>query len=283
MTQRVLEWIGSRLNMGLRVASATVLSASGSVPGKPGARLALTSKNDRCGTVGGAGLEMTIISRLQELLTTSTVGGEVITFGLNKGAKGYEVTPLDSLCGGRLTVSLEVIEPTPHILLMGGGHVAAAIASISHGMGWDHSVHDTREEYAGELAYPNARELHAGSVKSFFADEDFSSLSRFSDILLLGHDWKEDEERLQSLLELSDEMPHPARIGVIGSRSKWQSFSKTCLDNGISQSSIEQVTCPIGIALGAETPAEIAISVIAEIIASSKGVDPTQGTWRQSI
>ncbi len=281
MTQRVLDWIGQRLSAGFRVASATVLSAKGSVPGKPGAKLALTQQDDRYGTIGGAGLELKVIERLVELLTSEVSGGEVITYGLNKGAKGYEVTALDSLCGGQVTLSLEVVEPMPHLLLMGGGHVATAIADVCTNMGWDHSVQDTRETYAGVEAFPLAREHHANSVSEFFADENCDSIARFCNILLLGHDWVEDEERLVNLLSIANPQQGRPQIGVIGSRSKWQSFVATCGEKGIEQSLIDAVQCPIGLAIGAESPEEIAIAVIGQIISDRKGVDPIKGTWRE--
>jgi xanthine dehydrogenase accessory factor len=283
MTQRVLDWISQRLSAGLWVASATVLSAKGSVPGKPGAKLALTDVDDRYGTIGGAGLEMKVIERLVELLNSEVSGGEVITYGLNKGAKGYEVTALDSLCGGQVTLSLEVVEPMPHLLLMGGGHVAASIAEVCIAMGWDHSVQDTREPYAGAEAFPSAREHHANSVSEFFADEDCDSISRFSNILLLGHDWSEDEERLARLLAIADPQRGRPQIGVIGSRSKWQAYSTICGEKGIEQSLIDAVQCPIGLAIGAESPEEIAIAVVGQIIADRKGVDPSKGSWRDTI
>ena len=128
MTARVLQWSLQQLTLNRKVAIASVVDTSGSVPGKAGARLALTD-SEIVGTVGGAGLEMKVISRLRELISqASKPCGEVVTYGLNKGAKGYEVQPLDSLCGGRVTVALEVLIPMPHILLMGGGHCAKAIA-----------------------------------------------------------------------------------------------------------------------------------------------------------
>ena len=148
MTARTLQWSLGQLSLNRKVAIATVVSTAGSVPGKMGARLALTASEVE-GTVGGAGLEMKVISRLKELLQEATKPcGEVITYGLNKGAKGYEVQPLDSLCGGRVTVALEVLIPMPHILLMGGGHCAKAIAEACKPLDWSYSVQDSSAEYA---------------------------------------------------------------------------------------------------------------------------------------
>ena len=265
MTAQTLQWTLGELSKNKKVALATVISTSGSVPGKEGAKLAL-NELDIVGTVGGAGLELKVISRLKELLQNAIKPcGEVITYGLNKGAKGYEVVPLDSLCGGRVTVALEVLIPMPHILLMGGGHCAKAIAKACGPLNWSFSVQDSRAEYA---TIEGAVETQHSCPKDFLMNEDSESLSRFSDILLLGHDWKEDEERLLGLLFAG----YSGRLGVIGSKSKWNAFTKVALEAGISQEMLDQVKCPIGLDIGAESPEEIAIAVIAEILAGHKGI-----------
>ena len=142
MTARTMQWALNELSKNRKVAIASVVSTSGSVPGKEGARLALTSTEVN-GTVGGAGLEMKVIKKLRQMIDSATKPcGEIITYGLNKGAKGYEVQPLDSLCGGRVSVALEVMIPMPHILLMGGGHCAKAIADACKPLDWNFSVQD---------------------------------------------------------------------------------------------------------------------------------------------
>ena len=130
MTKQTLAWAVDKLAQRRKVVIASVVQTSGSVPGKVGARLAIAESVDEIhGTIGGAGLELTVIGRCKEILADyDEPFGEVQTFGLNKGAKGYEVQPLDSLCGGRVTVSIEMIVPPPHILMMGGGHCANSLA-----------------------------------------------------------------------------------------------------------------------------------------------------------
>jgi xanthine dehydrogenase accessory factor len=264
---------------------ATVLSASGSVPGKPGARLALTDAGEVSGTVGGAGLEVQVVERLQTMLNGAggQPGGGVETFQLQREAKGDAGTPLDSLCGGRVTVALEVIHPMPHLLLCGGGHCAQAIASACENLEWKHSVFDVREEFADEESHPLASELHHSTATGFIEKEDAASLARFSDILLLGHDWAVDEELLLGLLgaQQSDPDSWRTRIGVIGSRSKWQVFCKSALATGIEQSQLDAVDCPIGLNIGAESPAEIAVAVTAHLIARNKSQDPESPSWRE--
>ena len=289
MTAHVLQWVLSELSRQRKVVMATVLNTSGSVPGKTGARLAMSSFEEAwTGTVGGAGLEHKVLERCRGLLLEAHQPfAEVLTFGLNKGAKGYEVTPLDSLCGGRVTIAIEVMIPMPHVHIMGGGHCGEALATTLHGLGWAYSVHDTREDYASIEKYPHAIERSSAAITDLLSAESAESLGRFSDVLLLGHDWSEDQERLLGLLHLLnapdavlDGVKAP-RLGVIGSRSKWQAFEKTCLDEGLPQSLLDQVICPIGLNIGAQSPEEIAVAVVAHIMSLPKGVDPNDATWRQ--
>ena len=286
MTARVLAWVLEQLQHNSPVVLATVVGVKGSVPGKSGARLAMNRFQDWVGTVGGAGLEHRILNRCKELIGQSKATSEVHTFGLNKGAKGYEVQPLDSLCGGQVTISLELMLPMPHILLMGGGHCSEAISKLLPKKGWNYSVQDTREAFTTAELYPEAIERHPSTVASFFENETVEHLTRFSDILLLGHDYAEDLDRLQRLLQLAeaanvslDGKAFP-RIGAIGSRSKWKSFTASCIDVGIQCATLDQVRCPIGLNIGAESPEEIAIAVIAEILSMHKDADVHAPNWR---
>ena len=275
MTQRVLEWTTARLREGEAVALASVITAQGSVPGKPGAHMAVTD-SEVYGTVGGAGLEMKVMNHLREILETGE--GRIETYQLQKEASGAAGTPLNSLCGGILTVSMEVIQPMPHILLAGGGHCAQAIADASAPLGWSVSVLDARPEYASDELWPDAEECIASEPGEFLARETTESLARFSHILLLGHDWAIDEALLIGLLERAEGRP---RIGCIGSKSKWKAFVKSALNSGITQDLLDTVICPIGVNIGAESPQEIAVAVLAQIIADVKGVEPASATWRE--
>ena len=170
---------------------------------------------------------------------------------------------------------------------MGGGHCSEAISKLLPLTGWNYSVQDTREAFAQAELYPNAVELHATDVLDFFENETPESLSRFSDILLLGHDYQEDLERLKMILHRA-QSSHSSldgnvfpRVGAIGSRSKWQTFASACIDDGIEQAYLSDVRCPIGLNVGADSPEEIAIAVLAEILSLHKGVDVHSPTWRE--
>ena len=184
MTVAVLNWAIKRVEAGERVAIASVVRASGSVPGKPGARLAISSSGEKFGTIGGAGLELTVEKELQEILFRDLSdlrkkGGEVEEFLLNRDGKGKEASALDSLCGGRVTVAMEVITPRPHILIAGGGHVGLSISRVCDSLEWPYSVFDIREEYCNQKRYPNAERNFCSSVDDFLKGENEDSLARF--------------------------------------------------------------------------------------------------------
>ena len=270
MTVAVLNWAIERVGAGERVAIASVVRATGSVPGKPGARLAISSSGEKFGTIGGAGLELTVEKELREILIRNLSdlrkkGGAVETFLLNRDGKGKEASALDSLCGGRVTVAMEVITPRPHILIAGGGHVGLSIARVCDSLEWAYSVFDVREEYCNKQRYPNAEGNFCSSVEDFLKGESMDSLPRFSDILLLSHDWSVDEEMLVGLLQVCRKGSRP-RIGAIGSKKKWSAFEKKAVESGVEKGMIDSVRCPIGLDIGADTPEEIAIAVCAEIL-----------------
>ena len=290
MTAAVLRWALDCLELQKVTVIATVIDTSGSVPGKTGARIAMSDLGENwVGTIGGAGLELKVLNRCRELIRSfSKSYGEIQTFGLNKSAKGYEVQPLDSLCGGRVTLSIEVMIPMPHILLIGGGHCALALSKSIELLGWKYSVHDTREEFCNSDLFPSAESLYHSSVAEFLSEMN-NDLSKYSDILLLGHDWSEDQQRLLGILEkfthlgeINSSNPIP-RVGVIGSRSKWQNFEKQGLKKGIQKEILDAVICPIGLNIGAESPEEIAVAVLAQVMSFYKQVEPSEPNWRNKI
>tara|TARA_B100001996_G_scaffold85981_1_gene63550 strand:- start:8078 stop:8935 length:858 start_codon:yes stop_codon:yes gene_type:complete len=275
----VLSWALERLSGGERVAIASVIEAQGSVPGKPGARLAISSSGSRFGTVGGAGLELRIGKKLEEMLSSESAanrkkGGSVEVFLLHKDGKGKEVTALDSLCGGRVTVSMELIDPRPNILIAGGGHVGFAIAKVCDNLDWSYSVFDIREDFCNNERFPNADKVMCCPVEELLSNEDEGSLGRFSDVLLLSHDWGVDEDLLIGLLRITGESLRP-RIGAIGSKKKWSEFERSGIKSGIEKSVLDSVRCPIGLEIGADSPEEIAVAVCAEVLSLERAINPT--------
>ena len=272
VSRAVLSWVVERLDAGERVAIASVIEAVGSIPGKPGAKLAVSSSGEKFGTVGGAGLELRIEADLRKMLSKPKSvmrkkGGKIETYVLYKDGKGKEVVALDSLCGGQLKVSLEVIQPVPHVLIAGGGHVGKCVSIVCDTLGWQHSVFDVRNTFSNKERYPSATEIISCSVVDFLKTENSPSIDRFSDILILGHDWSVDQELLIGLLGMS---PENLRIGVIGSKTKWKGFVSAAMESGINEDGLSKARCPIGLDIGADTPEEIAVAICAEILSMER-------------
>jgi len=290
MTARTMAWALDKLGQGECVALASVVESQGSVPGKVGAKIAVTEHGERQGTVGGAGLEQKVISHLAAVLKGNEAPG-IHRFQLRKEAlesgKGIEGTPLNSLCGGVVTIVSELLNASPHVLLAGGGHCAIAIGRMAEVLDWRISILDTREEYVSKEHHPNAIERIHASPEEFFEKENSSSLERFSHILIMGHDWAIDQALLLEILGMMDGEEWRTTVGTIGSKAKWKSFTKAAKEVGITDQTLEQVLCPIGADILAESPEEIAIAVCAQIIEGRaralRGESPIRHTgWRST-
>ena len=291
MTARTMAWALERLNLGQCVALASVVEAQGSVPGKVGAKIAVSENGERHGTVGGAGLEEKVISHLTDIINSDASPG-IHRFQLRKEAmqntsKGIEATPLNSLCGGVVTIVSEFLNASPHVLLAGGGHCAIAIGKMAHVLDWRISIMDTRQEYVSENHHPQAIERIHSSPESFLERENPKSLARFTHILIMGHDWAIDQNLLTGILSMMDDKEWSTTVGTIGSKAKWNSFSTAAKQMGIKTSILNQILCPIGVDISAESPEEIAIAVCAQIIDERarilRGEDKIKHTgWRST-
>ena len=270
MTARTMAWALERLEEGLCVALASVVESQGSVPGKVGAKIAVSENGERQGTVGGAGLEEKVILHLTNIINGTESPG-IHRFQLRKEAmentsKGIEATPLNSLCGGVVTIVSEFLNAPPHVLLAGGGHCAIAIGKMSEVLDWKISILDTREEYVSKENHPSAVERIHKTPENFLENENAISLQRFTHILIMGHDWSIDQNLLLGILEMMKNDDWNTTVGTIGSKAKWNSFTSAAKEIGIPDAILDQVLCPIGVDILAESPEEIAIAVCAQII-----------------
>jgi len=232
---------------------ASVVKATGSVPGKLGATMIVRSDGSYLGTVGGAALEERVKSLAMEAFESRR--GDLHHFDLQAWTPGG----LPSLCGGSVEIAVEYVPARPNLLLWGGGHVAQALAAILPTLEFDFSVADDRPEWIGADRFPQAdrRELVSpGRVWEAFDPPTFTHL------YLLGYDAAKDLEVLASALER-----FPNTIGLIASVSKREHMFQELRSRGVSRESLARIRSPVGIEIGAETPAEIAVSVVAEIVA----------------
>lgn len=253
----VQEKILRLLDEGRAFAVATVADAKGSVPGKPGFKMIYLPDGTTHGTVGGAGLEEKVKKLCRQAL-------EEKRGGLHKfDLMYYKEGGLDSLCGGSVQIMIEYVAAVPHLLICGGGHCGYEVARLSDLLGYFYSVLDDRAEYASRERFPNARRNIHGTPEEFFAKED---LSPFSHVVLLGWSHKIDTDLLFHLVQ-----KFPRWIGVIASKTKKGEMFRRLKARGITEEALARVVAPVGLPIGADTPAEIAVSILGQIISSVRG------------
>ncbi len=251
--RRILEL----LEEGRAFAVATVADARGSVPGKPGFKMVWLPDGRQYGTVGGAGLEEKVKGLCRQAIEERK--GGLFKFDLMY----YKEGALDSLCGGSVQILVEYMAPIPHLLIAGGGHCGLEVARLCDQLGWGYSVLDDRAEYASKDRFAGARRNIHATPEEFFARED---LSAWSHVLLVGWSHKIDTDLLFHLVQ-----KFPRWIGLISSRTKKGEMFRRLRARGIAEEALQRIVAPVGLPIGAETPAEIAVSILAQVISSLRG------------
>lgn len=240
------------LASGCRGALATVVKATGSTPQRPGARLLLRPDATFVGTVGGGAIEQAVV----EALHRARVSGrsEVLVRKL-----GYD---LGMCCGGSMEVFVEPIEAVPCLWLCGAGHVAKATAPLARSVGFDVTVIDDREELNTPERFPGCQ-LELGDPTDFIRG---LTLNRKDWVLVMTHDHKLDQDIFELLIHQT-----PRYIGLIGSQRKVVMIQERIRAKSGAQVPSESVYAPVGLELGAVGPEEIAVSIVAELIALRRG------------
>jgi xanthine dehydrogenase accessory factor len=235
------------LEAGQAGALATVIKTTGSTPQVPGARLLLLPDGSAVGTVGGGAIERLVI----EVLAEVRARGEprVLACDLAK--------ELGMCCGGSMEVFVEPIAAAQRLTIFGAGHVAQPTAALARSVGFEVIVVDERDELNTPERFPGCR-LEALDAAS--ALRQLEPLPR-DWLLIVTHDHQLDEEVLR--LALSTRARY---IGLVGSRRKVYRLLERVVAR-LGSVDLGRVYAPVGLDLGAITPAEIAVSIIAELVA----------------
>ncbi len=237
-------------------AVATVVETCGSVPAKRGARMIVFPDGLQEGTVGGAAMEEN--TRQLALKAFDNGRGGLFRFGLS----GRDEKAGYAVCGGEIAIFIEIMKPKPHILIFGGGHIALEVAKLCDQLEYGCSIVDDRAEFAARERFPSAKSLFHQRVEDFFADCD---LRPYSHVLICTYGHQHDAETAYGVLK-----DFAGYIGMIGSKTKRAEIREKLVAQGVSAELFDTIRCPVGLDIGAETPAEIAVSIVAEIIAAQK-------------
>jgi len=235
------------------VALVTVVKTQGSVPREVGAKMIVQVDGKIHGTIGGSTVESLVIKEAEEVIKSGRA--KIVTHDLFDEKK--EDTGM--VCGGTMTFFIDPIDVLNRVYIFGGGHVGLQVAFFTKKVGFEYVVIDDRAEFASRERFPDALNViidDPGTIaeKLEVTDNDYVV------IVTRGHN--DDYNVLRGVIG------KPARyIGMISSQTKRdQIFNKLRAENGVSDDMLNNVHSPIGIAIGAETPEEIAVSIVAELI-----------------
>lgn len=242
-----------RISKGETVALATIVETKGSTPREVGAKMLVGKDGLIVGTIGGGITEAKVIEEVKQSLKEGK--GKLITYHLTK-----EQAALDegAICGGDMKIFIDVLQPKEEVLIFGAGHIAVCVSRLAKMVGFKVTVVDSRKEFANQDRFPDADEIIAEDTEKALTHLKITP-STYIIVLTRGH--LKDEEVLGSVIKSG-----AAYIGMIGSRKKNSTVFQHLEEQGISAQELKEVHAPIGVDIGAQTPEEIAVSIMAEII-----------------
>jgi xanthine dehydrogenase accessory factor len=252
MSEILKEALG-RINKGEIIALATIVETKGSTPREVGAKMVVGKDGLIAGTIGGGITEAKVIEEIKQALKEGK--GKLLTYHLTK-----EQAALDegAICGGEMKVFIDILQPKEEVLIFGAGHIAACVSKLAKTVGFKVTIIDDRKEFANQDRFPEADEIVAEETEKALNHLKINP-STYIIVLTRGH--LKDEEVLGSVIK-----SNAAYIGMIGSRKKNATVFQHLEEQGISQDELVKVLAPIGIDIKAQTPEEIAVSIVAEII-----------------
>ena len=247
----VLQELLAAQEAGEAVVLATVVKARGSVPRHAGTKMVVYENGRISGTIGGGEMESRVIEEAKAALVDGQT--RLVPYALVDPKSGDP-----GVCGGEMEIYLEPYLPPATVLVIGCGHVGRAVADLAHWLGYRVAVTDDREELVTAEFIPNADIYLPGSIENALAQH---KVTRNTYITVVTRNVMVDRELLPHLVKT----PAPF-IGVMGSKRRWQTTRKMLLEDGVSEADLARFHSPLGLELNAESPAEIAVSIMAEII-----------------
>lgn len=237
-------------------AVCTIIECSGSTPRHVGSKMLVYPDGRFIGTVGGGEVETRV---LQEAIRAIQDGKpRVLRYNMVNPERGDP-----GVCGGTLEVYVEPILPDPTLVVIGGGHVGKCVVHLAKWLGFQVVVSDDRVEFCNKESNPEADAFFPVAMADLPKEMKINNQTY---LVLTTRGAAVDIEGLPGLIE----QPF-AYLGVIGSKRRWTVTRKGLLDKGIREEQLSRVHTPIGLELNAETPEEIAVSIMAEIIEMRNG------------
>jgi xanthine dehydrogenase accessory factor len=266
MAMDVYEELVRERKAGRPCALATIVNAVGSIPSHASAKMLVRADGSIAGTVGGGVAEAEVIIAAREVIETGKP--------LMKSFNLHDNPQLDSgmVCGGSLEVFIEAIQPVPVLYIFGAGHVGVVTARAARLVGLDVEVIDDRPEFANQERFPDVQAIHARN----FDDVMAGLCPNARALIFIATRCHELDGRV-----LRWAIDTPAEyIGMIGSKRKIMTVYQKLVGDGADTEKFAKVHAPVGLDIGANTPEEIAISVVAEFVAHIRKADSVRPLMR---
>ena len=257
MQEAVFSAVLRALEQGEAAALVTIVAARGSTPQRVGARMLVYADGQTVGTIGGGCYENDAAGKARGIIRTRKA--QVVRYELND-----EVAEEQGLiCGGQMDVFIEPLDPSPHLYVVGAGHVSQHVAAIAHDVGFKVHVVDDRSKFANAARFPDADDVIVEPIPEWLAGADLSPAA-YIVVVTRGH--RHDFEALRALAGRTFRY-----VGMIGSRAKVTRIRTALEEAGMDRDWLAAVRAPIGLRIGAVTPEEIAVSIVAELVAVRRG------------
>ena len=259
----IYEEVARLRRLGQKCALATIVQVNGSIPSYESAKLLVREDGSMLGTIGGGCVEAEVWNAAREVIATERPRN--MNFSLGQDA-AYDN---GLICGGQLSVFVEPVVPQPRAFIFGAGHISKSLSKVADLAGFATIIVDNREAFAHRDRFPEAAEIYAEEYEEIFPKLNIRDTS-YLIIVTRGH---RDDMRV-----LRWAVTTPARyIAMIGSKRKVIGVVKELEKEGVARSAFDRVFAPMGFDIGAITPEEIAVSVVAEMIAVRRDPDTE---WR---
>lgn len=256
MVMSIFERLAQLEREGRPVAIATIIRTHGSVPRREGSRMLVFPDGQSEGTIGGGRMEARVIEEALQVLQEGD--SRIMEYAFVDPGRGDV-----GICGGKMEVYVEALHLNPTLVIVGGGHIGKAVAHLGSWLGFQIVVSDDRTEYATPEMVPDAQSYIVCDLADL---PQRVKIHEATYLVLATRGADIDAVGLPALLETP-----AAYIGVIGSRRRWETTIGKLREAGVAEEKIARITSPMGLELHAETPEEIAVSIIAQVIMLTRG------------
>jgi xanthine dehydrogenase accessory factor len=269
VNQEVFKALAEALDKGEEVALVTIVASTGSTPQRVGAKMLVYSDGRTVGTIGGGCYENEAFWKAREAIKDR----RPVTVKYELNDDFAQETGL--VCGGQMEVFIEPVEAAPEVFVFGAGHVGYFVATMAREVGFKVHVVDDREKFASTERFGEGVDVVVDEIPTWLSAHQLPPTA-YAVIVTRGH--RHDLDALRALA--SQNLRY---VGLIGSKAKVKRIYDALREEGMAPDALRRVHAPIGLDIGAITPQEIAISILAELIAVKHGKVSESGAVASSM